>query len=85
MIQVHPVDVAADLDPLQSEAADTAFQFLDGQVGRLHGHGAQSGEASRELADHAGEVVVQNAGKIVGVLWLGPIAEQHGHRRQHLD
>ena len=36
-------------------------------------------------SDHARNVVIQVARKIVSVVGLGPIAEHHGHSREHLQ
>ena len=82
--EVHAVRVGADLHAGQAELADAALELRDGEVGRLQRHRAEAGEARRVVADDAGEVLVEEAREVGGVLGLGPVAEHHGHRREHL-
>ena len=85
MVQVHAVDVGADLDPGQAQLLHTALQFPRREFRRLHRHGAQADEAPGVVRHDAGDVVVEESREIQGVLGPGPVAEHDGHGRDDLD
>ena len=68
-----------------SQVTDTAFQFPDGKVRRLHGNRAESDEASGMGRDDLGNVIIEHAREIKGMFGFGPIGEHHRNGRQDLD
>ena len=81
--QGEVVDVAADLHPHEAQR-HAARQLLHGQLGALHGDGAQAEEALGLLRHHGVDVVVEEAREVERVLALGPVREHDGHSGQHL-
>ena len=85
MIEIQPVDVAANLHAAQPKIAHTALQFAHRQVRGLHRQRAEADEAFRMFANHSGEVIVQQSGQVVTVFRLGPVGKHDRHGRQHLN
>lgn len=83
-IEVPIVDVASDLDTGQAKLFATTLQFLNGQLGSLHGECSETDEALGVLGDYLSNVIVQVSGEIESVLRAGSIVEHHWDRRQDL-
>lgn len=79
-IEVPVVDVASNLDTGQAKLFTTTLQFLNSQLGSLHGERSETNEALGVLGDDLSNVIVQVSGEIEGVLRAGRIVEHHWDR-----
>ena len=69
---------------LQAELVHAALQFLDRQPRRLQRHRADAGVVARVRAHGPGHVLVERHVQFQRVMRLGPVAEHHRHRADHL-
>jgi hypothetical protein len=76
--------VGADLHAGKPQLADTALELAYRERGILHRNRPESDEAPGMPRDDAGDVIVEDPGQVEPVRGTRPVAEHHGHRREHL-
>lgn len=76
-VEVPVVDVASNLDAGQTQLLSATLQFLNGELGSLHGECSETDEALGVLGDDLGNVIIQVSGEIESMLWAGRIVEHH--------
>ena len=73
IIKIHTIDVGSDLDAAQLQIFHAPFKLFDCQRGILHRECAQSCKAPGMRLRHLSQVVIEQAGKVISMLRLGPI------------
>ena len=58
-------DTRADLDAAEAEFVDAAIEFLDGEIGVLQRHRAETDEALGVILDLAGDAVIDDLARLV--------------------
>lgn len=76
-VEVPVVDVASNLDAGQAQFLTATLQFLNGELGGLHGESSETDEALGVLGDDLCNMIVQVSGEIESVFWAGRIVEHH--------
>ena len=84
VVEVPPVDVAADLDARELERSSHALQLLHREIGRLQRQRAGPQEAVRMPRHDGRDVVVLHPAELGRRRPVGRIAEQRRGRREHL-
>ena len=85
VIEVTVEDMGGDLKAGHTEFADASGHLFDGEGDILHRDGAESNKAFGVGALDVGEVIVEEARPIEGVLGLCPVVEENGDGAKHHD
>ena len=83
-VEIPLLDVRADLDAAKTEFVHASFQLGARQIRGLHWNRPEPLETIGLVANHAGEVVVEQLRDLECIRGLRPVTEHHRNRGEHL-